>query len=104
MFGITSCPLEENSGDKFTVQMSSQTRAFGKALRKQRKARHITQKGLAIHARLDRTYISLLELGENSPTLDTLFALCRGLDMSLTELAQAIEAELSASSDSKQSR
>jgi transcriptional regulator with XRE-family HTH domain len=84
--------------------MSSQTRAFGKALRKQRKARQITQKGLAIHARLDRTYISMLELGENSPSLDTLFALCRGLNMTLTELAQAIEAELLINNDSTQSR
>jgi len=76
--------------------MRSHNRAFGKALRKLRAATKTTQKELAIHSRLDRTYISLLELGENSPTLDTLFALCSGLNISLTELAAAIDAAIEA--------
>lgn len=35
-----------------------------------------------------------MELGENSPTLDTLLALCRGLDISLVDMSAAIEREL----------
>ncbi|TKC90143.1 helix-turn-helix transcriptional regulator [Trinickia terrae] len=74
--------------------MHSQNLAFGKALRSLRKARKATQRDLAVRARLDRSYISSLELGEASPTLDTLLALSRALGISLTEFAAAIEREL----------
>lgn len=68
--------------------------AFGRALRRLRKAKHTTQQDLAVFARLDRTFISLLERGENSPSLLTMLALCRGLYISLTEMAAEIEREL----------
>lgn len=74
--------------------MLSQNLAFGRALRSLRKAQKSTQRDLAAFARLDRSYVSTLELGESSPTLDTMLALCRGLDITLTELATAIEHEL----------
>ncbi|ARL04297.1 MULTISPECIES: helix-turn-helix domain-containing protein [Burkholderia] len=74
--------------------MLSQNLAFGRALRSLRKARKTTQRDLAVFARLDRSYISTLELGESSPTLDTMLALCRALDITLTDLAAAIEHEL----------
>ncbi|WP_175011167.1 helix-turn-helix domain-containing protein [Burkholderia lata] len=74
--------------------MHSQNQAFGKALRSLRKARKVTQRDLAIHARLDRSYVSAMELGENSPTLHTLLALCRALDISLVDMSAAIEREL----------
>jgi transcriptional regulator with XRE-family HTH domain len=55
---------------------------FGKALRRNlRKSAGKTQETLAFDARLDRTYISLLELRQRSPSLDTLFSLCDGLDI-----------------------
>ncbi|MGU4702537.1 helix-turn-helix domain-containing protein [Burkholderia cepacia] len=79
--------------------MRSYSRAFGKALRGLRKATKSTQDALAIEAGLDRTYISLLELGQRSPTLDTMFALCQALNISLTEMAAAIEAALPSQSD-----
>ncbi|MBH9724803.1 helix-turn-helix transcriptional regulator [Burkholderia cenocepacia] len=79
--------------------MKSYSRAFGKALRSFRKAAKCTQDALAIEAGLDRTYISLLELGQRSPTLDTMFALCQALNISLTEMAAAIEAALHSLSD-----
>lgn len=84
----------QNSGSSFSARMTSYNRAFGKALRGFRKATKSTQDALASEAGLDRTYISLLELGQRSPTLDTLFALCRALNISLTEMAAAIEAAL----------
>jgi transcriptional regulator with XRE-family HTH domain len=64
---------------------------FGIALRNLRKKTGKTQETLAFDARLDRTYISLLELGQRSPSLDTLFSLCDGLEISLVELAAEIE-------------
>ncbi|MEX3917925.1 helix-turn-helix domain-containing protein [Paraburkholderia sp. BR10872] len=82
------------SGRSTAARMLSINLAFGRALRRARKARHITQQDLAAFARLDRTFISMLERGENSPSLVTMGALCRGLDISLTELAAEIEREL----------
>lgn len=84
----------QNSGSYFSARMTSYNRAFGKALRGFRKATKSTQDALASEAGLDRTYISLLELGQRSPTLDTMFALCQALNISLTEMAAAIEAAL----------
>ncbi|WP_131754628.1 helix-turn-helix domain-containing protein [Burkholderia vietnamiensis] len=52
-----------------------------------------------MEAGLDRTYIFSLELGQRSPTLDTMFALCQALNISLTEMAAAIEAALHSLSD-----
>ncbi|MFC7633421.1 helix-turn-helix domain-containing protein [Paraburkholderia humisilvae] len=84
----------QNSGCSLAARMTSYSRAFGKALRGFRKATKSTQDALASEAGLDRTYISLLELGQRSPTLDTMFALCQALNISLAEMAAAIEAAL----------
>lgn len=66
-------------------------RAFGKALREQRLQHQFSQDALAFEAGLDRTYISLLELGHRSPTLDTMMALCAALHIKLSLLAIRIE-------------
>lgn len=65
--------------------------AFGIVLREIRTERCQTQEALAFDSGLDRTYISLLELGGRSPTLDTMMALCLALDVSLTSVASRIE-------------
>ncbi|MDC6536617.1 helix-turn-helix domain-containing protein [Pseudomonas syringae] len=67
--------------------MRTHNQAFGKALREFRKKRCLTQETLAFEAGLDRTYISVLELGRRSPTIDTLISLCEVLGISLVELA-----------------
>lgn len=61
-------------------------KAFGMALRKQRLSQGRTQEALAHDAELDRTYISLLELGQRSPTLDTVFELCKALKLKPSEI------------------
>lgn len=71
--------------------MKNHNKAFGKALRGLRKSSNQTQEVLAFDAELDRTYISLLELGQRSPTLDTMVALCNALNITLVEFAAAIE-------------
>lgn len=71
--------------------MTTHNIAFGKALRELRKARNLSQETLAFEAGLDRTYISLLELGQRSPTLDSMMALCHALKITLTQLVSAIE-------------
>lgn len=69
----------------------SPANAFGKVLRELRVQRGQTQETLAFESSLDRTYISLLELGKRSPTLDTILALCGALDISLSLLALRLE-------------
>lgn len=65
--------------------------AFGKALRAFRRERRLTQEVLAFDSGLDRTYVSLLELGTRSPSLKTMVALCLALNISLSLLTKRIE-------------
>ena len=69
-------------------------KAFGVALAKLRIERRWSQEFLSFEAELTRTYISLLERGLRSPTLDTIMSLCRALDISLLQLAFDIEVAL----------
>jgi transcriptional regulator with XRE-family HTH domain len=71
--------------------MKSHNKAFGNVLRKFRKLENKTQEALAFDAKLDRTYISLLELGQRSPTLDTIIALCKALEITLVEFTKEVE-------------
>lgn len=84
--------------------MKKHNKAFGKALRAIRKERGHTQETLAFESGLDRTYISLLELGSSSPTLDVIMALCGALGVSLTQLATRVEANLGKKSHDRHAR
>lgn len=44
-------------------------KAFGQALREIREGKEISQERLALESGLDRTYISLIERGINSPSI-----------------------------------
>jgi len=72
-------------------QRPAQNIIFGKVLRRLRKSKGVSQETLAFESGLARSYISLLELGQRSPTLDTLFSLCNALGISLIDLATQIE-------------
>lgn len=74
--------------------MKNHNKAFGTILRSLRRDRGYTQETLAFESGLDRTYVSLLELGSRSPTLDTIMTLCGPLNVSLTQLASEVEAEI----------
>jgi transcriptional regulator with XRE-family HTH domain len=65
--------------------------AFGRVLRKERKRRRHTQESFSFLAGLDRTYVSLLELGTNSPTLDTIVDVCAALEMPLADFTKQID-------------
>ena len=60
--------------------------AFGKALRRARKRVGHTQESLAGDAHVERNYISLLELGRNSPSVRMLYRICGFLDMTPSAL------------------
>jgi len=65
--------------------------AFGKTLRALRRERRLSQEALAFDSGLNRTYVSLLELGTRSPTLNTMVALCLALNLSFSSLASHID-------------
>lgn len=71
--------------------MEEHNLAFGKVLRAFRHESGLSQENLAFDSGLDRTYISLLELGSPSPTLNTMVALCRALNVSLGSFADRID-------------
>lgn len=64
---------------------------FGKTLRALRQERQLSQEALAFDCGLDRTYISLLELGAKSPTLNTIVALCLALRITLVSFFREME-------------
>jgi transcriptional regulator with XRE-family HTH domain len=52
---------------------------LGEELRKARLEAGLTQEDLAFRARVSRNYVSLLELGAKSPTVETLDRICRAM-------------------------
>jgi transcriptional regulator with XRE-family HTH domain len=65
--------------------------AFGIVLKQLRTKKALSQEELAHRSSLDRTYISLLERGLRSPTINTLFALCRSLEINSSQFIAEIE-------------
>ena len=68
--------------------------AFGRALRKLRKNRHMSQEVLAFEAGVERNYISLLELGRNSASVKVIFKLAGALGLRPNQLIEAAENEM----------
>jgi transcriptional regulator with XRE-family HTH domain len=64
---------------------------FGDLLKQARLKAGMTQETLAFQAELDRTYISLLETGKRQPTLTTLFALSKALELRPSDIVKEIE-------------
>ena len=67
------------------------TKAFGSVLRDIRKERGLSQEDLGFESGYHRTYISLLERGLKSPSLQTIFELARALRLSPSELIARTE-------------
>ncbi|MEP7354706.1 MAG: helix-turn-helix transcriptional regulator [Acidobacteriota bacterium] len=66
-------------------------RAFGEALREIRKERGISQEKLALDSGMDRTYVSLIERGVQSPTLRTVVKLATVLEVKASDLLLRME-------------
>jgi DNA-binding XRE family transcriptional regulator len=73
---------------------SGPERAFGQALREVRLERGLSQEELALEGGFDRTYISLLERGVQSPTLRTVFKLSEVLHTRASEIVRRTEMRL----------
>ncbi len=65
--------------------------AFGQALRSLRTKRKWTQTDLALRADVDRNYVSLIELGRNSPSVRLMFRLCDALDITPSDMLKDVE-------------
>lgn len=63
---------------------------FGAAVRRAREQRSIAQGVVADTAGISLTYLSLLERGENTPTLSVVFRICDALGVSPSELLDEV--------------
>lgn len=74
---------------------NKKTSAYARLLKQLRESGGLTQEQLADRAGLHRTYISLIERNERSPTLTTLVRLCEALGVDfaafLRDLADEVD-------------
>jgi len=70
--------------------------AFGRVIRQRRIDIGLTQEQLGFDADLRRTYISIIELGQQQPSLNTIFKLARALQILPSQLVGLVEEELGA--------
>ena len=70
---------------------TSPTIAFGKAVRKMRLRKNISQEELAHRAEIHRTYLSDIECGKRNPTIITMHRLAIALDCPLHKLTREME-------------
>ena len=61
--------------------MPTKTKAFGQALKKIRVRKKLTQESLSLQADLARVYISELEYGKKTPSIETLFKISKALNI-----------------------
>ena len=73
--------------------MPSKTKAFGRALKKIRLKKKLTQEDLSLEAQLARVYISELEYGKKIPSIETIFKLSKGLNIKCSKLIDLTEQE-----------
>jgi transcriptional regulator with XRE-family HTH domain len=64
---------------------------LGEELRKARERAGLTQEQLSFRAEFSRPYISQLERGLKSPTVDALFRLCDAMGIRASELIAGVE-------------
>ena len=69
------------------------TKAFGRALKKVRLKKKLTQEDLSLEAQLARVYISELEYGKKIPSIETIFKLSKGLNIKCSKLMDLTEQE-----------
>jgi len=68
--------------------------AFGKVLKEIRQEHSFSQEELGFESGYHRTYISLLERGEKSPSLNTIFQLATSLKVLPSEILRRTEAQV----------
>jgi len=65
--------------------------AFGQALRQHRLAAGLSQEQLGLKSGVQRNFISLIETGQNQPTITTVFKLAAALNVKPSKLVAEAE-------------
>jgi transcriptional regulator with XRE-family HTH domain len=73
--------------------MPTKTKAFGRALKKIRLRKKLTPEGLSLEAQLARVYISELEYGKKTPSIETVFKISKALNIKCSKLMDLTEEE-----------
>ena len=73
--------------------MPTKTKAFGRALKKIRVRKKLTQESLSLQANLSRVYISELEYGRKTPSIETVFKISKALNIKCSRLMDLTEEE-----------
>jgi transcriptional regulator with XRE-family HTH domain len=68
--------------------------AFGKVLRRLRIEAGLTQENLGFEAELRRTYVSILELGQQQPSLTTIIKIAQALNLTPGSLMDMVTDEI----------
>ena len=68
--------------------------AFGSVIRELREERGLSQEALSFACGRHRTYVSLIERGKNSPSIQTLWMLAEALEIRPSEILQRVEGPL----------
>ena len=68
--------------------------AFGKSLRSSRRSARLSQEALALAAKLDRSYISLLERGQRKPSLECVLVLAKALNVNPVKFVNDVVKDL----------
>lgn len=68
--------------------------AFGRILRRLRMAEGLTQEQLGFEADLRRTYVSILELGQQQPSLTSILKIAKALNRTPGDLVGMVEDEM----------
>jgi transcriptional regulator with XRE-family HTH domain len=71
----------------------TKTRAFGIALKKIRLKKKLTQEELSLQADLARAYVSELEFGRKTASIETVFKLSKALNIKCSKLMDLTEEE-----------
>ena len=69
----------------------SVAKLFGQALRQLRLERGMSQEELGFASGYHRTYISLLERGKKSPSLQTIFQLAKALNVEPSQMVERVQ-------------
>jgi transcriptional regulator with XRE-family HTH domain len=77
--------------------------ALGRALRRLRLAAELTQEQLGLEAGVQRNFISLIETGQNQPTITTIFKLSQALGLRASDLVAEAEPEMRSKPRSRRS-
>lgn len=77
--------------DSSTTNTITLEKAFGRALQQIRKEKGLSQEELGLRSGYHRTYISLLERGQKSPSLRTIFGLAAALDVEPAFIVQQVQ-------------